>query len=267
MSLNFSDPTCKKGNVFGIVSLIDTDGLLADYRLPLNADEHGSGSVVYFFREWYDAIRIRNTEVVHFGSPTPCHLVPFSSVIKIYTRFVVITAHKCILMCNCSQPINLSDIWVNGVNLKRGTLQFKGNDGKIDMDYIALKDAVDVTIKLRLDVSDVSYGRISAYYGNVLDQLDEFIRDRYKAVVFEAKSDSPINVGPFSLRKSVMAVPIDGMLVIEARFFDKSDKAILKTKQGFHAMTQGSSEWRMGLQNGSLLLTLDWSQGKVATPF
>ncbi|GJV17557.1 hypothetical protein Tco_1362880 [Tanacetum coccineum] len=213
MNIAVADSSFKKGSLHGIVSLVDVDGLLSNERLPLNRNDHGH--VAYFYREWYDTI-----------------------------------ANKCFQMCNCLETIKLSEFWDEQLDHKRGTLPYKDNDGCIFIDYIALRDAVDVTI-------------------------DSLRRGCYKAVVFDAaeismaaKDGSKLGVGPLPLQKSVMAVPVNGTLVLETRFYDEFGKVVLKKTPTFHAQTQDSSEWRMHSNKDFFLkLTVEWSQGQVATPF
>ncbi|GKF30579.1 hypothetical protein Tco_0100377, partial [Tanacetum coccineum] len=49
MNIAVADSSFKKGDLHGIVSLVDADGLLSDGRLPLNRNDHGH--VAYFYRE------------------------------------------------------------------------------------------------------------------------------------------------------------------------------------------------------------------------
>ncbi|PWA96819.1 arginine-tRNA ligase [Artemisia annua] len=269
MSVDLSDSSFKNGALFGTVSLIDTDGLLYDERLPLNENEHGH--VAYFYREWHAAIGIGQNAVVYFGSPSPCYIVPFLSVLEIYVRLFVTTADMSFVMCNRPTPINLSKIWVDQENYIRGTLSFECDDGRILMEYIALRDAVDTTMELSLEspndplLKECVSGCIFAYYDKMLDHLDDLRQRDYKAVIFEApENDSELKVGPLPLHKSVMAVPVDGTLVFEAQFFDKSGKVILDTTSRFGAKTQDRSEWLMPLKNCFLKLTIKWSKGQVA---
>ncbi|GKC56940.1 arginine--tRNA ligase, chloroplastic/mitochondrial, partial [Tanacetum coccineum] len=117
MNIAVADSSFKKGDLHGIVSLVDADGLLSDGRLPLNRNDHGH--VAYFYREWYDTIGICNNAYVYFGSPSPCHLVPFSSALEIYVRLFVTTADKCFQMCNCLETIKLSESWDEQLDHKR----------------------------------------------------------------------------------------------------------------------------------------------------
>ncbi|GKB95543.1 hypothetical protein Tco_0981680 [Tanacetum coccineum] len=190
-------------------------------------------------------------------------------------------------MCNCLETIKLSEIWDDQLDHKLGTLAYEVHDGSILIDYIALRDAVDVTMKLSLESPNdplfkacVS-GCILAYYEDMLDHLDGLRQGCYKAIIFKAAEvkaakdgskqksvpaefGSELNVGRLPLRKSVMAVPVNGTLVFEARFHDKFGKLIVNTKERFHAQTQDSSEWLMPLIKGCFLkLTLEWSKGRV----
>lgn len=273
MNVIVADDSFKKGKMHGIVSLVDADGLLSDERLPLNRNEHGH--VAYFYREWYDMIGICNNAFVYFGSPSPCYIAPFSPALEIYVKLFVTTADKCFQMCNRQKPIDLSEIWVDNIDYKRGTLRFEGKNGCILIDYIALRDAVDATMKLSLEspkdplLKACVSGCIFAYYGDMLDGLEGLTKGCYKAIIFKAAEDGPkLDVGPLPLKKSVVAVPVNGTLVLEAHFFDESGKVILRKKCRFRAQTRRSCEWRMPLKKNCFLnLTVQWSKGQVATPF
>ncbi|GJZ47995.1 hypothetical protein Tco_0601827, partial [Tanacetum coccineum] len=240
MNVCVADSSFRMGDMHGIVSLVDTDGLLSDGRLPLNISENGHAA--YFYREWYDSIDIRET---------------------FFT-----TDDKCVQMCLGQQPIDLSEMWNEPLNYMRGTLRYDSNNGCISMDYIALRDVVDTTMKLSLESPDdplpkpCVFGCILASYEEMLDNLDDLREGCYKDIIFKAGEDGrELKVGPLSLQKSVLAVPANGTLVLEARFFDKSGNVILNEKHTSHAQTQDSSEWRMHLRNCFLKLIVEWSQG------
>nr|GEV63630.1 arginyl-tRNA synthetase, class Ic [Tanacetum cinerariifolium] len=204
MNVCVADVSFSKGDMHGIVSLVDTDGLLSDGRLPLDISENGH--VAYFHREWYDSTGIRDNGYVYFETPSPPHLD-------------------------------------DQLNYKRGTLEYEGDNGCISMDYIALRDAVDTTMKLSLESPGDPFLRACHYLYSPQDVCE-------------------LEVGPLSLKKSVLAVPVNGTLVLEARFFDKSGNVILDKKRTFHAQTQDSSEWRMRLNEDCFLkLDVEWSQG------
>ncbi|GKE66242.1 hypothetical protein Tco_1520403, partial [Tanacetum coccineum] len=192
-----------------------------------------------------------------------------SSALEIYAKLFVSTDNKCFQMCHCQQPIDLSEMWAEQLKYKRGTLRYDSDNGCISMDYIALRDAVDTTMKLSLEspgdpfLKPCAFGCIFASYGNMLDKLDDLRQCCYKAIIFKPGEDGcELKVGPLPLQKSVMAVPVNGTLVLEARFFDEFGKLILNTKETLHAKTEDNSEWLMPFNKDCFLkLTVEWSQG------
>ncbi|GJW74755.1 arginine--tRNA ligase, chloroplastic/mitochondrial [Tanacetum coccineum] len=270
MNVHISHSSFKKGYVFGNVSLKDTDGLVSDRRLPVDKNDHGH--VSYFYHDWNDKIGICNNAYLFFGNPSPRGSVSFSSVIEIYAILYATTLEKdkCFQICKCQTPIDLSKFWAEGLNYKRSTLTIESKDGCILIDYIMLRDAVDTAMELRFESPDdplikapVS-GHIFAYYGDgVLDDCDDFRQHCYKAVVFHADGNSAVEVGPLTLKRSVLAVPANGYLMIEALFVDvNSGKIVFKRKKEFPAKTHGFSKYRMPLKKNCFFnLTLEWSQG------
>ncbi|GKC62150.1 hypothetical protein Tco_1089748 [Tanacetum coccineum] len=269
-SMNVHVPHCafKKGHVFGIVSLIDTDGLLSDQRLPLNKNDHGH--VSYFYHDWDDAVGIGNNAYINFGNPSPPYSPPFSSVIELYVRLYATTLEKdkCFQICKRKFPIDLSKFWADKRDYKRGTLNYEGKDGRILIDYIMLRDAVDTTMELSFesphdrDLEASVFGHIFAYYSGMLDDRDDFRQGCYKAILFQANADSTVKVGPVKLEKSVLAVPANGKLVIEALFLDvKTGEVILNKKSDLYPKPEGHDVCRMPWKNCSFNLTVEWSQG------
>lgn len=269
MNVHVSHSAFKKGYVFGNVSLIDTDGLQADRRLPLDNNDHGH--VSYFYHDWNDTIGICNNAYLFFGNPSPRGSVSFSSVIEIYALLFATTLEKdkCFQICDCQTSIDLSKFWADGLNYKRSTLTIESKDGCILIDYIMLRDAVDTTMALSFEspndplIEAPVSGHIFAYYGDgVLHDCDDFRKRCYKAVVFHADRKSVVKVGPLPLKKSVLAVPANGCLVIEAIFVDvKSGKIILKRKREFRAKTEGYTKYCMPWKNCFFNLTVEWSRG------
>ncbi|PWA60245.1 arginine--tRNA ligase, chloroplastic/mitochondrial [Artemisia annua] len=266
MNVMVSHSDFRKGDVFGNVSLIDKDGLLADGRLPL--DENENGHVSYFHHDWDDAIPITNNAELSFGNPTPLCSVPFSMVIEINVLLFAITAGKdqCFQICNCTQPIPLSKFWEDGLDFMRSTVALKSKDGCIEIDYIMLRDAVDATMSLSfvlpkdLDKTPHVTGQICAYYGDhVLDDCDDDTRRRFKAILFQA-DDFELTVGPLELQKSVLAVPANGRLMVEAIIFDvKAEKYVLN--ETYELCPHDHSERRMSWENGCFKLTVEWAKG------
>ncbi|GJV71338.1 RuvB-like protein 2 [Tanacetum coccineum] len=221
------DSSFRKGDMHGIVLLVDTDELLYDGQLPLNVSKNGH--VAYFHREWYDSIGICNNGYVYFEIPGPSHLVLFSSALEICVKLFVTKANKCFQMCQSQKPIDLCKMWAKQQNYKRGIRKYEGDNGCISMDFIVSRDAIDTTMKLSLKspndplLKAGMFGYIFASNGNMFDKLDDLRQGCYNAIIFKSGKDGhALIVGPLSLRKSVLAEPVNATFVLEARFFDKS---------------------------------------------
>ncbi|GKG23413.1 hypothetical protein Tco_0391449, partial [Tanacetum coccineum] len=123
------------------------------------------------------------------------------------------------------------------------------------MDFIVSRDAIDTTMKLSLKspndplLKAGMFGYIFASNGNMFDKLDDLRQGCYNAIIFKSGKDGhALIVGPLSLRKSVLAEPVNATFVLEARFFDKSGNVILNTKHTLHAQTKDSTEWCWEMQ-------------------
>ncbi|GKD16492.1 hypothetical protein Tco_1205650 [Tanacetum coccineum] len=188
MNVCVEDSSFRKGDMHEIVLLVDTDGLLSYGRLPLNVSENGH--VAYFH--------------------------PFSSALEIYAKLFITTANKCFQMCQTQKPIDLWKMWAKQQNYKRGIRKYEGDNGCISMDFIVSRDAVDTTMKLSLKspndplLKAGMFGYIFASYGNMFDKLDDVRQGCYNAIIFKAGKDGhELIVGPLSVRKSVLAVPVN----------------------------------------------------------
>lgn len=275
MNVHVKHSSFKMGDVFGIVSLIDTDGVLADTRLPL--DENGNGHVSYYYRNWYEASSIKNDGIVHFGNPRPRYSAPFTSILEVYLRLYATTIERdqCFLLCMSTFPIDMSKFWAETLDYERSSLVFKGENATIGLEYIALRDAIDTSMELSFNsphnpLLKASFkGHIFAYYDGVLDGLDSLTQHGYKIVLLHDNSNSGLTVkdGPLPLQRSVLAVPANGALIIEALFFDvETGEVILRSKDKLDPKPKGSSECRMPWRSCFFSLIVKWNQGQV-TPF
>ncbi|KAL6558655.1 hypothetical protein OROMI_019005 [Orobanche minor] len=257
------DPEFEKGNMFGLISISDKYGSRSGGGSHLFEPDY---PYVHLFNyEWCDPINMRNGRVVYLGNPSSHRSVPFSSSIEIRMELYVTTDIKesCFQLYNSKFKMNLSDIWDDKSNSKCGHYNVKGEDGKIRMHYILIKEAVDTAMEVSFIAGNHCrvHGDIFAYYGGNSFSYDcpRGTKDCYMALL----SSSYLEDGPVSLKRSVMAVPNDASLIIEACLVDvDTNEVILSGCHEFMRPTKGcSSEGTLdGLEGTtcSLELKVDW---------
>ncbi|GJV25586.1 hypothetical protein Tco_1378281, partial [Tanacetum coccineum] len=136
-------------------------------------------------------------------------------------------------ICYVPHVESFSDFWAGQGKAKSGTLQFESKAGLVGLNYILLKEAVDASIELTFSSSSVVSlqvcGQIIMYYGDGLVKDDGGILGQLKAVLFRTgKYELNGNQVPLEMHKSVVAVPVDGCLMIEAFLMDvKTNKVIV----------------------------------------
>lgn len=257
------DPEFETGNMFGLISISDKYGSRSGGGSHLFEPDYPY--VHLFNHEWCDPINMRNGRVIYLGNPSSHGSVPFSTSIEIRMELYVTTERKesCFQLYNRKFKMNLSDIWDDKSNSKCGRYNVKGEDGKIRMHYILIKEAVDTAMKVSFRAGNHCrvHGDIFAYYGGNSFSYDcpRGTKDCYMALL----SSSYLEDGPISLKRSVMAVPNDASLIIEACLVDvDTNEVILSGCYEFLRPTKGcSSEGTLdGLEGTtcSLELKVDW---------
>ncbi|GJZ64639.1 arginine--tRNA ligase, chloroplastic/mitochondrial, partial [Tanacetum coccineum] len=201
------------------------------------------------------AISICRNLDLFFGNPSPPCSVTFWLDIEINALLVAITTekNKCFQLLNCQEPITLSKFWADKLKFERGTLRLGSKGGYIDIDYILFRDALDTSMKLEFEPpkgpNEITYvtRSIFAYYDNgVLDGCDESSKDRYKAVLFHVDVGFELKVDQQELKKSVMVIPADSCLMIEAVIFDvKAGKNVSNGQQELRPGPNNHSEWHI----------------------
>nr|GEW94849.1 arginine--tRNA ligase, chloroplastic/mitochondrial [Tanacetum cinerariifolium] len=131
---------------------------------------------------------------------------------------------------------------------------------------VSLIDKEGLLFDQRLALDKNDNGHVSYFY-HELDEAIGICRNsdlffgnpsppcRYKAVLFHADVGFELKVGQQELKKSVMAVPADGCLMIEAVIFDvKAGKYVLNGTQELHPGPNNHSE--ASKNHGTALLRL-----------
>ncbi|GJZ08256.1 zinc finger, CCHC-type containing protein, partial [Tanacetum coccineum] len=135
---------------------------------------------------------------------------------------------------------------------------FEDDDGRILLDYVAIKDAVDTTMNLTFyPVKPVRVsGSIMACYGD--DVLgDNGFLGQYNAVIFQADPSKFIGDKPqeeLPLHKSALAVPANGDLKIKVFLQDAESKDIIMDDMKVFRKSEslnGYSKWKIEGKNGT----------------
>nr|GFD34343.1 arginine--tRNA ligase, chloroplastic/mitochondrial [Tanacetum cinerariifolium] len=129
------------------------------------------------------------------------------------------------LLCNGTHTLDLKKFWGGHLNAKCGTIKFDRVDGRILLDYVAIKDAVDTTMQLMFKpVRAVRIsGSITASYGKEILGDCGFL-GQYTALIFKADPTTQYisceKPHLLPLHKSAIAVPANGCLKIQANLVD-----------------------------------------------
>ncbi|GKB51820.1 hypothetical protein Tco_0902573, partial [Tanacetum coccineum] len=167
----------------------------------------------------------------------------------------------------CEHEMNLLGFWKGEQSIKRGTFSVEGKDGCVSIFYVHLKDAVDTSMRLTCEalVGDPKVCvHILAYYGgDVLDSCVGYEKESYKALVCHIEPSNKLKKGDLPLKKSVLAVPTNGVLMIEALLKDAdSGEIIVNETRRYRAKREGVNNWLMKGKNCHFNLALDWTRGQ-----
>ncbi|GJY96640.1 arginine--tRNA ligase, chloroplastic/mitochondrial [Tanacetum coccineum] len=263
MNVGVTHSNFDQGNIFGSVSVVDTYGSRPDGWIKLDVKD--CCYVSYFNHEWYDSVGTYNGSYIPFGDPSCRHSIPFASSIEVQVLLHATSKKKdqCYLLCNSKDAADLSKFWDDkSEDTKCGTLKFDGKDGRILMDYIVIKHAIDTTMELTFDskVPVRVCGSIMAYYG------DDVLKDcgflgQYKALIFRTDPVHNTFIGhqQLPLHKSALAVPANGCLNIEAFLIDlESKKTIVDTRVKYLARPGSVDEWKIEGKNFTFNLKVAW---------
>ncbi|GJX82455.1 arginine--tRNA ligase, chloroplastic/mitochondrial [Tanacetum coccineum] len=267
MNVDVADLTLDEYDIYRTVSVIDTFGTRADGWTM--SDENDYCFVKYFKHEWHNPLGIFNGSCIPFGDPSCHRSVPVSSFVDVHVLVQVSSKKKdrYYKICYVQHVESFSDFWAGQGKAKSRTLQFESNAGLVGLNYILLKEAVDASIELTFSstfvVSLQVCGQIIAYYGDGLVKDDGGILGQLKAVLFRTRK-SELNGNQISLEmhKSVVAVLVDGCLMIEAFLMDvKTNKVPIL---GINAQFRGCKITYTGNGNGWdtfrwLWVNLEWN--------
>ncbi|PWA90964.1 hypothetical protein CTI12_AA094790 [Artemisia annua] len=249
--------------VFGYVEVADTYGLRSDGWTLTNRPD-----VLYvelFKRLWTDPIYIRNGGCLSFGNPSCCRSVPFSSSMGIAMGLVAINEKEDDIfpICNHWWDLDFSAFLESNLDGSCGHYAMEGEGGQVQINYILLRDAVDATLEVTFSTSLENLqvcAEIVAYYeGGFTFDCEVVEKTFYTASLFELKS-SIFKSGPIQLKKSQMAVPRKGSLIIKAYLIEvNSWSKILSTSCDFPAQTNGSSQRCLEGNDCSFEVKVNWS--------
>ncbi|GJX27036.1 arginine--tRNA ligase, chloroplastic/mitochondrial [Tanacetum coccineum] len=260
------DHEFKGGKVFGSLEVSDYYGLRPDGWGALH--NPGPGRVSLFCHDWCDSVEIQNNGRLKIGNPSSRHSVPFSSSMRICILLYATTKKKdeFFEVCNHKSYMNFSPFLDNNSESSCEFLVAGGDDGHIRMHFVLLRDAVDATIKVKFGMGSNRRvcGEILAYYGEFDYGDDNLVKSFYKASLFESYYGSVREGGDVPLMRSVLAVPFNCSLIIEARLTDfKSKKVILFGRRKFFPHREASDQGDITYNDNTLNVEITWSQGKM----
>ncbi|GJT52480.1 ribonuclease H-like domain-containing protein [Tanacetum coccineum] len=256
------DHDFEDGELFGCIQVSDYYGLLPDgWGVLLDP---GPGHVSLLDHDWRHYVKIQNNGRLEIGNPSSRHSVPFSSSMRICMLLYATTENEddFFQVCNLDSHLNFSPFLESDSEISRQYLVAEGDDGHMRMHFILLKDAVDATIKVKLGgISGRRVcGEILAYYQKC-DYGDNLVESLYKASLFESFDGCDFKDGDVLLTRSLLAVPIKGSLVIEARLTDlASGDYILQGSCVFDSHCNGIFKENIKYNDCTLEVQVTWSQ-------
>lgn len=166
-------------------------------------------------------------------------------------------------VCNDSAVINFSDYFAKRPNGGSCSYTLKGRDGCLKLYYVALNYVVDAALEVVFVATSKETkvaGRVMAYYGKKFDYgCSPAEVDDYKAMLFETEQPE-VKPGKINLMQSVLSVPAQFSLIIDANLSDStSGDIILSGVYEFHVPVDGGiMDGRIKGNGCSLKLTVDW---------
>ncbi|GKE60072.1 hypothetical protein Tco_1510439, partial [Tanacetum coccineum] len=245
----------QEGNLCGYIRVSNVYGLMPDGWVTSFTDD--IGHVYYYTRPWCNSLRINNNSSIWFGNPSSCHAVAFSSSIEIHMHLVITTQKEKDCKDACyeiySEYERKLSSWEEDKKSKCDTLSYPSKDGLLQIHYILLRDAVDTTMEFRFEsrVPNLNgfkvRGYVFSYYGDgVLGEKDDSMQMFYKAIIFKTDCACVLAGDKLQLERSVLSVPANGCLMIEAFLEDdKSGEVIVNVTYKYPAIPTSISEWEM----------------------
>ncbi|PWA51051.1 hypothetical protein CTI12_AA465590 [Artemisia annua] len=160
--------------------------------------------------------------------------------------------------------INFSEYFANRPNGGSGSCKLNGRNGNLELYYVALKYAVDATLKVLFVAPSEERkvaGKIMAYYGKNFDYgCSPAEKDLYSVMLYETKPGEFVKPGEINLMRSVLAVPAQFSLIINAKLHDfTSGDIVLSGVYEFFVPAEGGIKVGFIKENDcSLNLTVDW---------
>lgn len=250
--------------MFGIIDVIDTCGLRSDGWTSTHRPH--VAYVDLFRRPWNDPIHIINGGCASFGNPSCSRSIPLSSSMGISMSLVAFNKEEngIFPICNTHFDEDLSGFLASKLDGMCDHFTVESEVGKVQINYILLKDAVDATLEVtfRTSLHNLEvYGAIDACYQDGFPlKCGAFEKTFYTTSLFELDSPSILKSGPIQLHKSRMAVPKKGSLKVKAHLVDgKSGNMILSGSYNFRSHTNSSIEKCLKGTNCSLEVKVTWS--------
>ncbi|GKB26594.1 hypothetical protein Tco_0865995 [Tanacetum coccineum] len=256
------DTDFKDGELFGCIQVSDYYGLRPDGWGVLL--DHGPGDVSLLSHDCRHCEKMQNNERLKIGNPTSGRSIPFSSSMRTIMLLYATTKDEddFFQICNVDEPLDFSPFLESDSQFRREYLVANGDDGHMRMNYILLRDAVDVIINVKLDgISRLRVcGEIFAYYDKC-DCGDALVDSLYKASLLESFDGSGFKDGDLVLTRSVLAVPIPGSLVIEPRITKLDSRVhILRGYCMFKSYRNGIFDGEIKGKDCTLKVQVTWSE-------
>ncbi|PWA89098.1 arginine--tRNA ligase, cytoplasmic [Artemisia annua] len=242
MNVEVAHSSFDRGSIYGDVSVLDT----------------------YLSRPDGEEV-ISNGTYVSPKDPSSLHSIPFESSIKVSVMVIATSEEKdqTYLLANCMGTPGTRDLnqfWSDKSNLMYGTINCDGRDGRVLLDYVAIKNAVDTKMKLTASTDLRVYGKILACYGDEVLGGRGFL-GQYYALIFNAYPSECIRINkgePVPLLRSTLAVPADRKLKIEAHLTDADTGEVIDSTWEFLPILDNFSIWDIQFDGGSFEFTVNW---------
>ncbi|PWA47052.1 60 kDa jasmonate-induced protein [Artemisia annua] len=173
-------------------------------------------------------------------------------------------------VCNDCAVINFSDYFAKRPNGGSSSYTLNGRDGCLKLYYVALKYVVDAALEIVFVATSEETkvaGRVMAYYGKIFDYgCSPAEVDDYKAMLFETEQPEVIKPGKINLMQSVLSVPAQFSLIIDANLSDSTSGAIILSGV-YEFLVPADGGIMVGCIKGndcSLELIVDWKRPPFA---
>lgn len=251
--------------MFGTILISDGHSVRWDGWGLTNAPDHGF--VGLFDSDGPYSVDIISGLPMYLGNPTSRYLVPLSSNMATCVELYARTEWNDDLFelgKGCFDTDLKGFLENEEADTRRCLWTCSGQDGYVQMFYILLKDAVDCAIKVTYDGSTEDSGEvfaeIFAYYGgDFFKKGDPFEKKFYTACLFRNRLDP--NIPEIPLERSMLAVPANGSIVIEATLFDVDSWDMIMSGDCTFLAQSTDNVRTIGGSCGSFRVSVDWSRG------